>query len=119
MEAQKHFAPGRHRRGSEPDWSLSHSLHGMPMAGAPSARTRRGSPYRFVIAAQAIVHTRSALFLITTLFAIFAPAPRRMRVLIIEDSPKMANLLERALGEEGYAVDLALTGADGLWLGCE
>jgi two-component system OmpR family response regulator len=42
-----------------------------------------------------------------------------MRVLVIEDTQKMANLLQRALGEEGYAVDVALTGVDGLWLASE
>jgi two-component system OmpR family response regulator len=42
-----------------------------------------------------------------------------MRLLVIEDSPKMANLLRRGLMEEGYAVDVAATGADGVWLATE
>jgi len=42
-----------------------------------------------------------------------------MRVLVVEDEPKMAALLSRGLREEGYAVDLAATGGDGLWLGLE
>jgi len=42
-----------------------------------------------------------------------------MRVLVVEDEAKMAELLSRGLREEGYAVDLAATGADGLWLGLE
>jgi two-component system OmpR family response regulator len=42
-----------------------------------------------------------------------------MRLLVIEDSPKMANLLRRGLSEEGYAVDVALTGVDGVWLATE
>jgi two-component system OmpR family response regulator len=42
-----------------------------------------------------------------------------MRLLVIEDSQKMANLLRRALEEEGYAIDVALTGVDGLWLASE
>src|SRR5262245_52592866 len=42
-----------------------------------------------------------------------------MRLLVIEDSPKMANLLRRGLSEEGYAVDVAMTGADGVWLATE
>jgi len=33
-----------------------------------------------------------------------------VRVLIVEDEPKMAGLLRRALVEEGYAVDVAATG---------
>jgi two-component system, OmpR family, response regulator len=42
-----------------------------------------------------------------------------MRLLVVEDSPKMANLLRRGLTEEGYAVDIALTGEDGVWLATE
>jgi two-component system, OmpR family, response regulator len=42
-----------------------------------------------------------------------------MRLLVVEDSPKMANLLRRGLSEEGYAVDLAPTGEDGVWLATE
>ncbi len=36
-----------------------------------------------------------------------------MRVLVIEDEPKMAGLLRRGLVEEGYAVDVAADGPDG------
>jgi two-component system OmpR family response regulator len=36
-------------------------------------------------------------------------------VLVIEDSPQMAQLLQRCLSEEGYAVDVATTGRDGVW----
>ncbi|WP_199542961.1 MULTISPECIES: response regulator transcription factor [Pseudonocardiaceae] len=36
-----------------------------------------------------------------------------MRVLVVEDEPKMAGLLRRGLVEEGYAVDVAADGADG------
>ena len=42
-----------------------------------------------------------------------------MRVLVIEDSAKMANLLRRGLTEEGYAVDVAANGVDGVWLATE
>ena len=42
-----------------------------------------------------------------------------MRLLVIEDSVKMAAVLKRALEEEGYAVDVARTGEDGLWLAVE
>ena len=42
-----------------------------------------------------------------------------MRVLVVEDSVKMAGLLKRGLEEEGYAVDVAPTGADGLWMAAE
>ncbi len=35
-------------------------------------------------------------------------------VLVIEDSPRMAQVLQRCLSEEGYAVDLAATGRDGI-----
>ena len=36
-----------------------------------------------------------------------------MRVLVVEDEPKMAGLLQRGLVEEGYAVDVAVDGTDG------
>jgi two-component system OmpR family response regulator len=42
-----------------------------------------------------------------------------MRVLLVEDSPKMAGLLRRGLSEEGYAVDVAATGVDAVWLATE
>jgi two-component system OmpR family response regulator len=42
-----------------------------------------------------------------------------MRVLLVEDSPKMAGLLRRGLTEEGYAVDVASIGVDGVWLATE
>lgn len=42
-----------------------------------------------------------------------------MRVLVVEDEPRMAVLLKRGLQEEGYAVDVASNGPDGLWQACE
>ena len=39
-----------------------------------------------------------------------------MRLLIVEDRPKMASLLERALEEEGHACDVAASGEDALWM---
>jgi two-component system OmpR family response regulator len=36
-------------------------------------------------------------------------------VLVVEDEPKMASLIQRALTREGYAVDLARDGAEALW----
>jgi two-component system OmpR family response regulator len=42
-----------------------------------------------------------------------------MRILVVEDEVKMAGLLKRALEEEGYAVDVAADGREGLWLGTE
>jgi two-component system OmpR family response regulator len=42
-----------------------------------------------------------------------------MRLLVVEDSVKMASLLRRGLVEEGYAVDVAATGTDALWLAGE
>lgn len=39
-----------------------------------------------------------------------------MRILVVEDELKMAALLRRGLAEEGYAVDVAGTGDDGLWM---
>jgi two-component system OmpR family response regulator len=42
-----------------------------------------------------------------------------VRVLVVEDSVKMAAALKRGLEEEGYAVDVARTGVDGLWMAVE
>jgi len=42
-----------------------------------------------------------------------------MRVLVVEDEVKMARLLERGLEEEGYAVDVATTGAEAVWAATE
>jgi two-component system, OmpR family, response regulator len=39
-----------------------------------------------------------------------------MRLLIVEDEPKLARLLARGLGEEGHAADVAATGEDALWM---
>jgi two-component system OmpR family response regulator len=39
-----------------------------------------------------------------------------MRVLVVEDEAKMADLLSRGLGEEGHAVDVAGRGEDALWM---
>jgi two-component system, OmpR family, response regulator len=39
-----------------------------------------------------------------------------MRVLIVEDEPKMSKLLARGLGEEGHAADVAATGEEALWM---
>jgi len=38
-----------------------------------------------------------------------------MRVLVVEDEPKMAALVSRGLAREGNAVDIAGTGAEALW----
>ena len=38
-----------------------------------------------------------------------------MRVLVVEDEVRMADLLRRGLVEEGFAVDVAASGEDGLW----
>ena len=38
-----------------------------------------------------------------------------MRVLVVEDELKMASLIRRGLEREGYAVDLAADGDEGLW----
>jgi two-component system OmpR family response regulator len=39
-----------------------------------------------------------------------------MRVLIVEDEPKMAGLLRRGLRQEGIAADLAAKGEDAVWM---
>ncbi len=42
-----------------------------------------------------------------------------MRLLVVEDSPKMASLLRRGLTEEGYAVDVVGNGVDAVWMATE
>ena len=42
-----------------------------------------------------------------------------MRLLVVEDSSKMASLLRRGLTEEGYAVDVVTNGVDAVWLATE
>ena len=42
-----------------------------------------------------------------------------MRVLVVEDEVRMAGVLQRALREEGHAVDVAGDGRQGLWLAIE
>jgi two-component system OmpR family response regulator len=39
-----------------------------------------------------------------------------MRVLVVEDEPKMATLVSRGLREEGHAADIAARGEDALWM---
>src|ERR1700757_74690 len=42
-----------------------------------------------------------------------------MRILIVEDEPKMGDYLRKGLTESGYVVDLARTGREGLFLAGE
>lgn len=42
-----------------------------------------------------------------------------MRVLVIEDEVRMAQLVKRALEEEGHAVDVSGDGPEGLWMATE
>jgi two-component system OmpR family response regulator len=42
-----------------------------------------------------------------------------MRVLVVEDEPRMAALLKRGLTEDGYSVDVANGGTDALWRASE
>jgi two-component system, OmpR family, response regulator len=39
-----------------------------------------------------------------------------MRLLVVEDEPKMASLLQRALQADGHAVDAVASGAEALWM---
>ena len=39
-----------------------------------------------------------------------------MRILVVEDEPKLGRLLVRGLGEEGHPADLAPTGEEALWM---
>jgi DNA-binding response OmpR family regulator len=42
-----------------------------------------------------------------------------MRVLVVEDEAAMADALERGLSQEGFAVDVAADGTEGLWRAIE
>jgi DNA-binding response OmpR family regulator len=42
-----------------------------------------------------------------------------VRVLVVEDEKRVAAAVRRGLEAEGFAVDLALTGTDGLWMATE
>lgn len=42
-----------------------------------------------------------------------------MRILVVEDEMKMANLLRKGLEEEGYAVDHSADGSEAVWYGSE
>jgi two-component system OmpR family response regulator len=42
-----------------------------------------------------------------------------MRVLVVEDEKRLAAALKRGLGAEGFAVDVALDGTQGLWMARE
>ena len=42
-----------------------------------------------------------------------------MRILLVEDQPKLARLLQRGLREEAVTADVAANGHDGLWLAGE
>jgi two-component system OmpR family response regulator len=39
-----------------------------------------------------------------------------VRVLVVEDEPKLGRLLVRGLGEEGHPSDLAVSGEDAIWM---
>ncbi len=42
-----------------------------------------------------------------------------MRLLVVDDEPRMAELLRRALTEEGYSVDVASDGPEAVWAATE
>jgi two-component system OmpR family response regulator len=42
-----------------------------------------------------------------------------MRILVVEDEERIADALKRGLEAEGFAVDVAANGTDGLWLATE
>ena len=39
-----------------------------------------------------------------------------MRVLVVEDEPRMASVIRRSLAKEGLAADVTASGEDGLWM---
>ena len=47
------------------------------------------------------------------------PIEGRMKLLLVEDDKKIATVVKRGLEAEGYTVEVAFDGADGLWLATE
>jgi DNA-binding response OmpR family regulator len=47
------------------------------------------------------------------------PSEDPLRVLVVEDEKRLVAALKRGLETEGFAVDVALNGTDGLWLATE
>jgi two-component system OmpR family response regulator len=47
------------------------------------------------------------------------PGEVTVRVLVVDDHGRMADMIRRGLEEDGYAVDLAATGEDALWMASE
>ncbi len=45
--------------------------------------------------------------------------PERVRILVVEDEQRLAELLKDGLTREGFAVDLAHDGREGLWMATE
>ena len=43
----------------------------------------------------------------------------RVRILVVEDEQRLAELLKDGLTREGFAVDLAYDGREGLWMATE
>jgi two-component system OmpR family response regulator len=42
-----------------------------------------------------------------------------MRLLVVEDQPRMASLIKRGLEEQGHSVDVARNGPEGVWMATE
>lgn len=42
-----------------------------------------------------------------------------VRILVVEDSVKMATLLAKGLRQDGYAVDVVSSGRDAIWMATE
>ena len=42
-----------------------------------------------------------------------------MRILVVDDEPRLAVAVKRGLEAEGFAVDVAATGDEGLWMATE
>ncbi len=91
-------------RAAEPE--RAPRLEAVPHGG--SSRTRHWSSMRpFGSPGQ------PALMLLTSSHARESEA---MRVLVVEDEPKIAALLRRGLAEEGHPTDVAASGEDALWM---
>src|SRR4051812_45960900 len=45
-----------------------------------------------------------------------APDCAQMRVLVVEDEPRMASVIRRSLAKQGLAADVTQSGEDSLWM---
>jgi DNA-binding response OmpR family regulator len=68
-----------------------------------------------------VYSSSTAVFQLTFSLAVERCSTRKvvMRILVVEDEVKLAAAIRRGLEAEGFTIDIALTGPEGLWLASE